>query len=151
ITAAGDRQGDVQNRLTERSVEMKELRTEHDELQRELTSLRSRRSNIPSRMLAIRDGLTSALGLAAESLPFAGELIEVREDEQAWESAAERLLHSFALSLLVPDESYSAVAQWVDATHLGGRLVYYRVGKRSSVPRARRDTRAMSHKLAIKD
>jgi uncharacterized protein YPO0396 len=151
IAAAGDRQGDVQNRLTERSVEMKELRTEHDELQRELASLRSRRSNIPSRMLAIRDGLTSALGLAAESLPFAGELIEVREDERAWESAAERLLHGFALSLLVPDDSYAAVAQWVDATHLGGRLVYYRVQSRSGATRARRDTRAMSHKLAIKD
>ena len=30
-------------------------------------------------------------------MPFAGELIQVREDERDWEGAAERLLHSFGL------------------------------------------------------
>lgn len=151
ISAGGDQQAELQNRLTERSVEMRGLRDQHDEVQRELVSLRGRRSNIPSRMLAIREDLTTAVGVTAETLPFAGELIEVREDERAWESAAERLLHGFALSLLVPEEHYAAVVQWVDATHLGGRLVYYRVQTRSSTPRARREPRAMSQKLAIKD
>jgi uncharacterized protein YPO0396 len=60
-------------------------------------------------------------------------------------------LHGFALSLLVPDAHYAAVAGWVDATHLGSRLVYYRVQSRSGTVRARRDSRAMTNKLAIKD
>ena len=64
--------------LGERRTELSARGLAGDELERELASLRGRRSNIPSRMLAIRDGLTSALGLAAENLPFAGELIEVR-------------------------------------------------------------------------
>ena len=102
-------------------------------------------------MLSIRADLSSALGLDAGSLPFAGELIEVRQEERAWEGAAERLLHGFALSLLVPDEHYTAVASWVDATHLGGRLVYFRVQSRPGTVRARRDARAMTNKLAIKD
>ena len=72
-------------------------------------------------------------------LPFAGELIQVRPEERAWEGAAERLLHGFALSLLVPDGHYAAVASWVDATHLGSRLVYYRVHSRPGTVRARRD------------
>jgi uncharacterized protein YPO0396 len=146
------RQAEIQNKLTEQSVEMKGLRGEYDELEQELQSLRSRRSNIPSRMLAIRENLAAALSQPPESFPFAGELIEVREDERAWEGAAERLLHGFALSLLVSDASYSSVAKWVDATHLGIRMVYYRVTPR---PRAHRggqtDDRAISHKLAVKE
>jgi uncharacterized protein YPO0396 len=60
-------------------------------------------------------------------MPFAGELMQVRDDERDWEGAAERLLHSFGLSLLVPDAHYAKVAQWVDDTQLKGRLVYFRV------------------------
>ncbi|GAB3850169.1 hypothetical protein GCM10029963_35970 [Micromonospora andamanensis] len=54
-------------------------------------------------------------------------MIQVRPEESDWEGAAERVLRGFALSLLVPDAHYSAVADWVDRRHLGGRLVYYRV------------------------
>ena len=43
----------------------------------------------------------------------------MREEERDWEGAAERLLHSFGLSLLVPDAHYAGVAEWVDRTHLG--------------------------------
>jgi len=151
ITTSGAGRADIQNRHTEQSVTLRELRVRHDDLASELASLKSRRSNIPARMLAIRGEMCTALKLAPDSLPFAGELIEVREEERAWEGAAERLLHSFALSVLVPDEHYTRVAQWVDATDLRGKLVYYRVQKQAGVTRARRDPRAMSQKLAIKD
>lgn len=151
LTAAEPHLGEIQNRHREHWVEMDKLRTGHAETASEIASLKKRRSNIPARMLAIRDELCAALELAADELPFAGELIEMRQEERAWEGAAERLLHGFALSLLVPDEHYGAVAQWADATHLGARLVYFRVQKRAGAVRARRDTRTMSMKLAIKD
>src|SRR5690606_11110690 len=87
-------------------------------------------------MLALRERLCEALGLPADALPFAGELLQVRDDERDWEGAIERLLHNFGLSLLVPDEHYAAVAAWVDRTHLRGRLVYYRgVGRLALVRR----------------
>ncbi|MDD5030357.1 MAG: ATP-binding protein [Rhodoferax sp.] len=117
----------VQNNLTERSVELSEGRRAHAVLSDEITSLKARRSNIDAQAIRMRAELCAALSLDADSMPFAGELIEVRDDQRDWEGAIERLLHNFGLSLLVPDALYAQVAQWVDQTHLKGRLVYFRV------------------------
>jgi uncharacterized protein YPO0396 len=127
VNAATGRQGRMQNDITEISVELRGLKEQHGEIARELISLRTRRSNIPARILAIRTALCQALGLEDESLPFVGELVQVRSEDRDWEGAIERLMHSFGLSLLVPDADYARVAQWVDRTHLGERLVYFRV------------------------
>jgi uncharacterized protein YPO0396 len=144
------RRDEFQNRLTEAGVTLRELGALHGELSAELDSLRQRRSNIPSQMLALRQTLCGALAISADALPFIGELIQVREDERAWEGAAERLLHNFGLSLLVPESQYAVVAAWVDRTHLGSRLVYYRV--RANVSSERRDLapNSLIRKLAIK-
>lgn len=115
------------NRVTEAGVTVRELGKLHGELTGELESLRQRRSNIPRQMLMVRESLCEALSIAPDVLPFIGELIQVREDERAWEGAAERLLHAFGLSLLVPEQHYAQVAAWAERTHLGARLVYYRV------------------------
>jgi uncharacterized protein YPO0396 len=144
------RQATVQNVHTETSVEFQQLRDQHAELSRELESLRVRRSNIPARMLTLREALCRAASVAEEALPFAGELIQVREDERAWEGAAERLLHNFGLSLLVPDTHYARVAEWVDRTHLGGRLVYYRVRRQRTGAESVPHPDSLVRKLAIK-
>jgi uncharacterized protein YPO0396 len=117
----------AQNQVTERSVALTQGRQTHGLLVDEITSLKARRSNIDAQSIRMRAELCGALGLEVDSMPFAGELIEVREDQRDWEGAAERLLHNFGLSLLVPDAVYAQVAQWVDQTHLKGRLVYFRV------------------------
>ena len=122
-----DRRTELQNRHTDASIEFRRLHERHQELEAEIEALKRRRSNIPARMQQLRQVLCEALDLAEDDLPFAGELIQLREDERAWEGAAERLLHQFGLSLLVPDAHYPAVSAWVDRTHLSGRLVYYRV------------------------
>ena len=120
-------EADIRNRLTDTEVEFRELKSAHEILEQELTSLAGRKSNIHVRQIQIRERLCAHLGLDEKSLPFAGELIRVRDGEKAWEGAAERLLHNFGLSLLVSEKDYRAVAAWVDATHLKGRLVYYLV------------------------
>ncbi|MFC5512370.1 ATP-binding protein [Massilia jejuensis] len=137
------------NRLTEAGVTVRELGRLHGELTGELESLRQRRSNIPRQMLLVREALCEALSIAPDALPFIGELIRVREDDIAWEGAAERLLHAFGLSLLVPEAHYAQVAAWADRTHLGARLVYYRV--RPGVPAEPRalHPRSLVRKLAI--
>ncbi len=118
-------------------------------LEAEVQSLRSRRSNIPTEDLGRRTRLCKALGLAEADLPFAGELIAVREDALKWEGAAERLLRPFGLSLLVPDSDYSEVAAWVDLTDLKGRLAYVRVRSSRRRPSgAGRDS--LSSKLSVK-
>jgi uncharacterized protein YPO0396 len=144
------RQAERQNERTDSFVTMKELRARHEEIDAELTSLKARRSNLPAAMLALREKLCQALDLEPDALPFAGELIQVREEEHDWEGAIERLLHNFALSLLVPDEHYRAVAEWVDATRLRGRLVYYRVREARSATPEQPQPEALSRKLAIR-
>ena len=134
--AAAERDAQVQNELNEAGVGFAQGRQEHELLSAEVRSLQARRSNIDAQQIAMRSGLCAALQLPETEMPFAGELIQVRDDERDWEGAAERLLRNFGLSLLVPDAHYAAVSEWVDRTHLKGRLVYFRVRA------PRRDARA---------
>lgn len=144
------KEAELQNRQTEAGVELRTLKGERDVLEQELASLRARRSNIGEAQVAMRRALCVALDLDEGELSFAGELIQVRPDEKAWEGAAERLLHNFGLSLLVPDRHYARVAEWVERTHLKGRLVYFRVreGAASSLPSLNPDS--LVRKLSIK-
>ncbi|MFS8972984.1 ATP-binding protein [Cupriavidus necator] len=144
------REAEVDNALTEHGVTLRQGKTEHDALSEEIRSLKARRSNIPAAQVAMRSALCEALSLDEDEMPFAGELLQVREDERDWEGAAERLLRNFGLSLLVPDDLYPQVSAWVDRTHLKGRLVYFRVreGGRAELPALHRDS--LARKLAIK-
>lgn len=116
-----------QNRLSELAVERRDLTKAGEEIRDDLTQARRSRSNIPRHSLELRERLCTELTLDQAALPFAGELMQVRAAEVDWRGAAERVLRGFGSSLLVPDQHYAAVAGWVDAHHLGGRLVYYRV------------------------
>ncbi|WP_367394736.1 ATP-binding protein [Cupriavidus sp. Agwp_2] len=147
---AKSREAALENDLTEHGVTLRQGKADHDALDGEIRSLKSRRSNIPAAQIAMRNALGEALSLSEDDMPFAGELLQVRDDERDWEGAAERLLHNFGLSLLVPDVLYPEVSAWVDRTHLKGRLVYFRVreGSRTDVAALHRDS--LARKLAIK-
>jgi uncharacterized protein YPO0396 len=125
-------EADLENRITEDKVAMRDLQEELATVSAEIDSLKARRSNIPSQQIAIREALCQALDLTSGDMPFAGELLQVRPEESAWEGGTERLLHNFGLSLLVPDSHYLQVVEWVDRTHLRGRLVYFRIRSRPS-------------------
>ncbi|HEX7061935.1 MAG TPA: SbcC/MukB-like Walker B domain-containing protein [Woeseiaceae bacterium] len=127
LAEIGTAEAELQNRMTEALVNLRGLESRRQEHEVEIASLRERRSNVPAAMLALRERLCTDLALDPEELPFAGELLQVRDGENDWAGAIERLLHNFGLSLLVPDPHYRAVAEWVDRTHLRGRLVYFRV------------------------
>ncbi len=148
--AAAEAEARIQNEFTEAGVLFAQGRQEYELLQAEITGLKSRRSNIDERQIAMRRLLAEALDLAEDDMPFAGELLQVHEDQRDWEGAMERLLRSFGLSLLVPDRHYSPVVEWVDRTHLKGRLVYFRVreGIRGKLPSLAPDS--LVRKLQIK-
>ena len=148
---AAGREAVLQNELNEAGVSFAQWRQEHKTLTAEIRSLKSRLSNIPGEQVAMRAAIAAALSLPESDMPFAGELIQVRDEEHEWEGAAERLLRNFGLSLLVPDTHYAQVAGWVDRTHLKGRLVYFRVrtvSARNDLPGLHRDS--LVRKLAIK-
>ncbi|MBP1206073.1 uncharacterized protein YPO0396 [Duganella sp. 1411] len=94
----------------------------------EIVSLRRQPSNIPAPMLELRRSIALAIGVAEAALPFVGELVEVKPDEAPWRGAAERVLHGFALSILVDNDHYNALTQHLNDVNLGRRLVYYRTG-----------------------
>ena len=106
----------------ETAVEAKALRDEAAEVNAELRSLAEHKNNIPGRQLDLRAWLCRELKLVPGALPFAGDLIAVRPEEADWEGAAERLLHSFALSVLVPDGPYAVVSAWINGHHLDAQL-----------------------------
>jgi len=148
--ALADQEAQGHNRLTESSVVLRDARQAHARLSEEIDSLQARRSNIPRAQVALRQALCAAVGVDESAMPFAGELIQVREDALAWEGAAERVLHGFGLSLLVPDAHYADVAAWVDRTALGARLVYFRCRppRRTDMPEPY--PQSLLHKLALR-
>ena len=145
-----ERIAELDNREREKDFAFRKGREEHTALSDEIDSLARRKSNIPAAQVLIRDALCAALAIAEDELPFAGELIQVREDARDWEGAAERLLRGFGLSLLVPDAHYQAVASWVNRQHLGARLVYFHVRARKSAPDAALHPQSLVRKLVIK-
>ncbi len=155
--AIRDRQGvaeaaqvEIQNQITEATVALRKLQDQHGELEAELASLQRRGSNIPRQMLDLREELCRSAGLRPQMLPFAGELVQVRPEERAWEGSIERLLHNFGLSLLVQDPHYAVVAEWVDRTHLNGRLVYFRVREQKPARDAETAGDSLVRKVEIK-
>ena len=144
-------QAERQKRLLDLGGEKRELDKQAKEVNDEIVSLRSRKNNIPRINLALRQTLCRELGLPESALPFAGELIEVRPEELEWEGAAERLLHGFALSVLVPDGHYSGVSDWVNERHLDARIVYYRVVTGAAPPEDRQAGQQLYGKLNIKE
>jgi uncharacterized protein YPO0396 len=147
---ADSRDADLQNQLTEHGVLLREGQQQHEQQSAEIDSLKRRRSNIDDQQIQIRAAMCAALGLDLDEMPFAGELIQVREEEGAWEGAAERLLRGFGLALLVPDAHYRAVSEWVDGAQLRGRLVYFQVRSRKAADLPDLHPDSLVRKLAIK-
>ncbi|WP_245583202.1 ATP-binding protein [Oceanospirillum beijerinckii] len=148
--ALEDQQAEQSDRLRESEFDFLRRKEEHQALEQTLSELKSRQSNIEQPQIRIRQQLCQALELDETELPFIGELLQVREEDKAWEGAIQRLMRNFGLSLLVPDQYYAQVAQWVDQTQLKGRLVYYRVRELRQQEMSNLHPDSLVHKLAIK-
>jgi uncharacterized protein YPO0396 len=148
--ALRERLSGLDNREREEDFAFRKGREENAALTEEIESLQRRKSNIDTAQVRIRDALCAALGIDEDALPFAGELIQVRDDERDWEGAAERLLRGFGLALLVPEAHYRSVAEWVDQQHLGARLVYFHVRPRKATQSASLHPQSLVRKLFVK-
>ena len=163
--AFGERLAEARSRLEAFEAALEADETERDkvrdalkayearfaELRREIAAMERQPSNIPAHMLELRGDLAAAIGCAESELPFVGELIEVREAAADWRGAIERVLHGFALSLLVEPGRYPALTDYVEHTPLGRRLVYYRVDTRTPAGGAEAEPRSLIHKLELKE
>lgn len=98
----------------------------------EIAAMEKHPSNIPARLLGVREQMAKVLNIPEDKLPFAGELMEVKEEDREWRGAIERVLGGFARSLLVADKHYSAVAGYLNEHNIGERLTYLRVIERGT-------------------
>ncbi len=117
----------------------------------EIDALKRHPSNIPAPVQAMRARLCQELGWSENAVPFVGELLQVKDEHVAWRGAIERVLHGFALSLLVDEHQYGEVAAWVNKTHLGGKLVYYRVNRVEAFGKRKPESRSLVHRLDVRD
>ncbi len=121
----------TQQKIDDESENLRSLKNKEDELTEStnelvntIQTLQKNKNNIPVNEARIREELIENIGATKEEIPFIGELIKVKEDELAWESSVEKVLHNFALRLIVPPKYYSKVNQYVNNNNLRGRIRY---------------------------
>lgn len=132
-------------------IRKKEAETAFTQAAGEVRALERQPSNIPAHMLGLRQEIAASIGVSESALPFVGELVEVKPDEVDWQGAIERVLHGFALSLLVDERYYSALSAYINSHHLGRRLVYYRTVQVDRQQARPVDAGSMVLKLRIKE
>ncbi|MBK7819893.1 MAG: hypothetical protein IPJ61_02150 [Tessaracoccus sp.] len=124
LAARAARFGRAQGELLQRKGRLADA---HRRLADELDAVRRHRSNLDARLLGVRENLAQLLQVPVSTLPFVGELLQVRAEEAGWTGAIERVLGGFGRTLVVPARHYLAAAEFIDGEYLGARLVYERV------------------------
>lgn len=121
----------TQQKIEEENENLRALKNNADDLEKStkelvktIQTLQANKNNIAGRVAEIREELIEHIGATKEEIPFIGELIKVKDDEQNWESSIEKVLHNFALRLIVPRKYYSQVNQYVNGNNLRGRIRY---------------------------
>lgn len=129
------------------------LKQATEELVKTIKTLQENKNNIAGREAAIRDEIITQIGANREEIPFIGELIKVKENELTWESSIEKVLHNFALRLIVPLKYYSQVNQYVNSNNLRGRIRYDKYEKQDYLKNLRykdNNEKSLVHKINIK-
>lgn len=119
-------------------------------IDRELAALKLVRSNLPADQLAARAIVSRATGLSVELLPFAGELLQVRQEHREWTGPIERVLRPLATVMLVPATHRDLVARAIDAHHLRARLVLEIVPGHIERPRLVGSPGSLVHRVEVK-
>ena len=109
----------------------------------ELLALQSARSLIPWKAAQRRDQIADAAKVPATDLPYAAELIDIADGHERWRAAAEKVMRSFGMRLLVPERHKKAISDYIDNHDMRGLVEYSIVTTTSAYqPRPRPDTLA---------
>jgi uncharacterized protein YPO0396 len=119
-------------------------------IDRELGALKRVRSNLPADLLGARTLVCRATGLPPDVLPFAGELLQVREEHRDWTGSLERVLRPLATMLLVPAVHRDVVVRAVDQHHLRARLVLEIVPAHAERPPLVGSPGSLVHRVEVK-
>lgn len=126
--------------LNEKNEEWRLAKNEEERIGEAITSnietlntLQKTKNNISGRVAEIREMILQEVHAKPEEIPFIGELIRVKDSEKVWENSIEKILHNFALRLVVPEKYYRQVSQFVNGHDLQGRIVYQRYENTTSL------------------
>lgn len=139
----------VNQALHKSAGELHRARDEATSLEQELQVLERYRSNLGANLIRVQRMLADELRVDRDRLRFAGELIDVRPEAAAWQGAIERVLRPMAQTLLVPDDLYRPLAELVDSTGLGTRLVYARMLRTTTRELPEPTDRSLLHKISL--
>ena len=121
-----DKDAGIQKRLRHFENEKDNLDKQYSEKAKKLEELTKQKNNITGRVSEIRQEILLYCRATEQEIPFIGELIQVLPKEKDWELAVEKVLHNFALRLIVPEKYYKKVNEYVNDNNLRGRIVYER-------------------------
>jgi uncharacterized protein YPO0396 len=133
VLRAHDLKKEVEDRKDQLKADHRQTSEEFTTTVAEVKALERQRSNLPARLLDLRERMARDLSIPEAKLPFAGELVEVHADSTEWRGAIERVLGGFARSILVDDKHYPVVSAYLNERNIGERLVYFRTVSRTSV------------------
>ncbi len=131
--AAQDRFGTAAAAFSANQQQLAALRAELHEVQSRPNSA------IDPRFQEFRDRMAGHLGFSAEELMFIGELIDVKDEERAWQGAIERALGGLRLTLTVPEDRFRLVTGWLNANHAGVHVRAQVVREAKVPPRFKED------------
>ncbi|MDH2426407.1 SbcC/MukB-like Walker B domain-containing protein [Sphaerisporangium sp. TRM90804] len=114
----------VQNQFAEAMAEKKEADRELARLRAEHKAVKNRRGNIPTELHAARAALAEAAGLSPDSLPFVGELIEVRTEFEPWREAFNLALGGFATRMLIDIGRLNSFREAINAVPTARRIQF---------------------------
>ncbi len=150
----------TQEKINEESENLRALKNKEDELTEStnklvstIQTLQKNKNNIAGRVAEIREELIVSTRATKEEIPFIGELIKVKNDESAWEASIEKVLHNFALRLIVPPKYYSKVNEYVNGNNLRGRIRYDKYEKQDFLRNFRHieiNEQSLVNKISIK-
>jgi uncharacterized protein YPO0396 len=114
-------QEDQDQRVLDQGVNYTKFKDAIKELNDEVQRIKARpKSNIAGHFQEFRSELASALNLNDDNLPFVAELVEVKQEENAWRGAIERAIGGHRLRLVVPPAAMKSALDWVN--HRNNRL-----------------------------
>ncbi|HBE02577.1 MAG TPA: hypothetical protein DC049_08880, partial [Spirochaetia bacterium] len=114
----------LQIQRDENTIALSKLQSEEKVLTEEVESLLSRSSQIPASLHRERACAAAELGIDENMLPFAGEIIKVRDDCRELEGIIEFILRPFALSILVPAEHAAAFSRYINKKDLSRKISF---------------------------
>lgn len=111
------READAKDAEEKAIIERSRLQGKKAEAQQALDVARATGSCIPPRLISWRQDMARAAGISVDSLPFAGEVMAIKQKyEQDWGLAARIVHESFAKTLLVPNHLYRTFQKRINAT-----------------------------------